>query len=677
MWIPCTIMTNEMKFCGCFLIWTLIAICSHLTNATAEPGSNSTVNDTFANVEPDGTPSPTHPFTHPPNTVPLRGGEGQLDPLPTASGREAGYPLDESPSPTTWDNSNEGKGFRSEMPPPTTDGNGEPLRRASPPPADATIEDDHPNFINSTMNESEALAVGREAQSATTLQPGPLSGACLCDLTPDFCDIDCCCDTADCHGANLSTFFTECPQNPLSGVCVEKWLMFRANVDPALITVTDSLICINNEDDGPQFLPALTRLPTLGNSYHFSSPAPMSSTYSRNFYRVNDVIQTYFSNLSVRGLLRQPSPGPLGTICTNQNPAKFLRSVSFSCTRTVTRQSCSTDPNLNAHSYFYNMSLTKIPVVEMKQVSDFLIAVTPQSDWPVPSEHNSSCLNVVKKVEFIIGYTGRGELTYANVNVILADVAPDQLLLQTHSVLFQLEAGTPPPRWPSSAVGLRIGSPVMTLLDGKLLPLTTLRVSQSGKCSSDPNRRSPILFMFNTFTGCTLRLDSDNCSVVRSQIYTILEGLNTSDMVAMNFGSQPEWTRVINKRCPISAEESCESGCVLPKGLSIQVLWARQGPLDLSQNYILGAKYLFQCQKFQCPVSSPLILTTEVTFAETTRYPDPPRNTPQPKWKFPFGFFSQGITELDGHFIMNGSEKVTWSLILFTVMLLTGLEFFT
>ncbi|TWW81311.1 Tectonic-1 Precursor [Takifugu flavidus] len=408
------------------------------------------------------------------------------------------------------------------MPPPTTDGNGEPLRRASPPPADATIEDDHPDFINSTMNESEALAVGREAQSATTLQPGPLSGA-------------------DCHGANLSTFLTECPQNPLSGVCVEKWLMFRANVDPALITVTDSLICINNEvDDGPQFLPALTRLPTLGNSYHFSSPAPMSSTYSRNFYRVDDVIQTYFSNLSVRGLLRQPSPGPLGTFCTNQNPAKFLRSVSFSCTRTVTRQSCSTDPNLNAHSYFYNMSLTKI-------------AVTPQSDWPVPSEHNSSCLNVVKKVEFIIGYTGRGELTYANVNVILADVAPDQSLLQTHSVLFQLEAGTPPPRWPSSAVGLRIGSPVMTLLDGKLLP--------SGKCSSDPNRRSPILFMFNTFTGCTLRLDSDNCSVLRSQIYTILEGLNTSDMVAMNFGSQPEWTRVINKRCPISTEGSLSKFC--------------------------------------------------------------------------------------------------------------------
>lgn len=171
--IPCIIMINEMKFRMCFLIWTLIAICSHLTNATAEPGSNSTINDTF--VEPDGTPSLTHPFTHPP-TVPLRGRGGELDPLPTASGPEAGYPHDESPSPTFWDNSTEGKGFRSKILSPTTDGNGEPLRRASPPPADATIEDDYPNFINSTMNKSESMAVDREAQPATTVQPGPLSG---------------------------------------------------------------------------------------------------------------------------------------------------------------------------------------------------------------------------------------------------------------------------------------------------------------------------------------------------------------------------------------------------------------------------------------------------------------------------------------------------------------------
>lgn len=78
-------------------------------------------------------------------------------------------------------------------------------------------------------------------------------------------------------------------------------------------------------------------------------------------------------------------------------------------------------------------------------------------------------------------------------------------------------------------------------------------------------------------------------------------------------------------------------------------------------------------------MSSPIALTTEVTFVDATVYPDPPRGAPQPQWKFPFGFFTRGTAELDGHnvFISSGTEKVTWSLMLFTVMLLTGLEFFT
>lgn len=79
---------------------------------------------------------------------------------------------------------------------------------------------------------------------------------------------------------------------------------------------------------------------------------------------------------------------------------------------------------------------------------------------------------------------------------------------------------------------------------------------------------------------------------------------------------------------------------------------------------------------FQCPLTSPIALTTEVTFVDTTVYPEPPRGLPQPNWKFPFGFFTRGTAELDGH-VINDAEKVTWSLMLFTVMLLTGLEFFT
>lgn len=122
---------------------------------------------------------------------------------------------------------------------------------------------------------------------------------------------------------------------------------------------------------------------------------------------------------------------------------------------------------------------------------------------------------------------------------------------------------------------------------------------------------------------------SENCSEVRAQINEILQGQATPNELAMNLGSQLEWTRVITQKCSISpqvhlsnainwqvfefktlrsyceviyvfllSQETCESGCVLSNSLLIQVLWARQGLLDLPQNYILGAKYVFQCQKY-------------------------------------------------------------------------------
>ncbi|XP_028287800.1 tectonic-3-like isoform X2 [Parambassis ranga] len=569
--------------------------------------------------------------------------------------------------------------------------NGEAFSLATPTPGgsvvmsptniNATEEVTPQPTVNSTMNTTlfKAATVVTEAPFSSTVQPVLTLQGCLCDLTPDFCDIGCCCDTVDCGVANLSTVFTGCPQSAISGVCIEKWLMFRANVDSALITVTDSLFCVQLQDKSPQTPPALLQYPALGNSYHFSAPEHTTISYSRDFYRVDDVIQTYFSSSSVRGLLRQPAAGVASALCINHNPAKFLRSVSLSCSRLVTPQSCATDPHLSAHSYFSSMSLIKIPAAEMAPESDLLIPVTPLSDWPAPSQQNNTCVNAVERVEFVIGYTGRGELMYATVDVVLADVKPNQLLMQTHSVQFQLATPSPTPGGLIPAVGLKVGSPVIGRFEGEMSPLTTLGVSQGGECSFDPSRRAPILFTHNTLTGCTFSSPSGDCSELRSQIYGILQGLASPDVVAMNSGPQPDWTRVIIHECPVSLQETCDSGCVLPHSLFIQVLWARQGLLELPQSYILGAKYRFQCRTFKCPLSSPLTLTTTVTFADTTVYPEPPRGSPQPHWKFPFGFFTRGTAELDGYVVINGSdtEKVTWSLMLFTVLLLTGLEFFT
>lgn len=113
-------------------------------------------------------------------------------------------------------------------------------------------------------------------------------------------------------------------------------------------------------------------------------------------------------------------------------------------------------------------------------------------------------LTIFWQVEFVIGYTSRGELTNATVNVVLTDVDPDQLLLQTHSVqfqvvcyshrlffffstkwasdpntpipaicLFQLAAPSPTPGELIPGVGLKVGSPVVGLFDGEVKPVSS------------------------------------------------------------------------------------------------------------------------------------------------------------------------------------------------------------
>ncbi|XP_029954584.1 tectonic-3 isoform X2 [Salarias fasciatus] len=532
--------------------------------------------------------------------------------------------------------------------------------------------------VNGTLSPAEETTVDTEAptEAATTVPPAvtPPQG-CSCDLTPDFCDIGCCCDTVDCAVANLSTVFTGCPPQAISGVCVEKWLMFRANVDSSLVTVTDSLFCVQPEDDAVQSVPAVAQFPSLGSSYHFSPPEPTSTNHSFNFYRADDVMQTYFSNSSVRGLLRQPSPRAAASLCVNRNPAKFLRSESLSCTRMVTSESCTTDPTLNARSYSSDISLVKIPRGERDPVSDFLVPVTPLADWPAPSLQNNSCVNAVAEVEFVIGYTGRGELVHAAVSVVLADVDLNQLLLQTHSTQFQLATPRPTPGL-IPAVRLLSGSPVIGRFGEEVKPLTSQGVSPGGQCSSDPSRREPILFTHNVITGCTFSSPASDCSQLLSEIYGVLQGLAVPDVIAMNSGPQPDWTRVLTQECPVDPEvqETCETGCTVPLSLSVHILWARQGLIELPQNYILGARYHFQCEKVKCALSQPLTLTTTVTFADTTVYPEPPRGRPQPHWKFPFGFFTRGLTELDGPALgCSDAHNAKWSLPLLTVVLLAGL----
>ncbi|XP_053367437.1 tectonic-3-like [Clarias gariepinus] len=475
------------------------------------------------------------------------------------------------------------------------------------------------------------------------------SDGCICNVTPDFCDIGCCCDVADCGVADLSSVFSNCGQETRPGVCIESWLMFRANVDPQLVTDTGTLFCVKRGKDSEiaaQSAPAASVGPFSILSPHFSL-AEVHRTQNSSVYRVDDVILTYYNTTSVVSVLRQPSSGAVSSSCIERNPAKFLRSGSLFCSRLVSAQTCRRDGSLSFSNYFTGFSLLKVPRPSDMDILKLMIPILPLVELPGLTQQNGSCMNLVTKVEYVITYTSTGEITAATVKANVTDASFGTQILQQHSVRFQLATPSSSPSM-LPLVGLEVGTPVIGWFGGQAGPLTMPGLSLGGECSTDLANRAPILFTHNTLTGCTFRSVLQECASLRAQIYSILRGTATPDTVAMTAGSQPLQSKVVVQECPeADPGEACQTGCLVPVSLSVRFLWAQRGTLALPQNHILGVKYVFSCQMVKCPVVSPLPLTTEAIFSDATVYPEPPRAKPRPEWKFPFGFFSRGAEELD------------------------------
>ncbi|XP_023659468.2 tectonic-3-like [Paramormyrops kingsleyae] len=522
----------------------------------------------------------------------------------------------------------------------------------------------------STLIPSDATT---DAGLITTDVPIKRSIGCSCDISPQFCDIGCCCDFIDCGVSDLNTVFSGCETVESYAVCIESWLMFRGNVDPSLIAVNETFFCVKSLEDNltiQQSRPALSWLPEIQDFYSFAEHRVQSSSpAARAFYKADDVILTYYNSSSLLGVFRQPSPGAGTDSCVDWNPGRFLRSLSFSCSRSLTAQSCLTDPSLNARSYFSGISLLKAPFSQNVSLPGFTIPVVPLSEWPEPSIQNGSCLNVVSKVQHILQYTSSGTIIKVTVNVTLTDSNMDLQLLQQHNVTYQL-ATPSATRGPTATVGLKPGASVIARFTDRVEPLTIQGISPGGECSSSLLSRAVILFPQNYITGCAYSSFSRSCSELRSQLYQILRGTSTPTFVAMNAGTQPNWTGVITQDCFSSPpDDSCESGCLLPLSLSVQLLWAQRGLLSLPQSQILGAKFLFRCKAVQCPLTTPLTVMTEVTFSDATIYPVPPRGQPEPDWKVPFGFFSRGADEQENMPVLNcsGYTDALWLCTLWAV----------
>ncbi|XP_054839148.1 tectonic-3 isoform X2 [Eublepharis macularius] len=483
---------------------------------------------------------------------------------------------------------------------------------------------------------SEIPEVRREQRAGR--RAGSLS-ACPCDLHPGFCDLNCCCDSR--CGSKCSVEGSECPfsfclpgsTRAVSWMCLEKSLIFQNNTPYFTEIVSDSngctlLFCVQLNNSKLNYFQkprVITKenLPALLAQYEgpsFILPEQTEPSPS-TFYRVGDPIQISFAASSILSVLKQPTSMFASQLCVDENPAGFLESKSTSCIRIFTNltRSCTTDPALNAASYYRDFSVLKVPVN--------LTVFQP--------------LQVVYKVEF----NGIHGIQNVSVQFNLANIygEPRSILQQRFSLNFwnrspfinKQRSGNP---------GYITGAPLVALYNDTQQYVTVLQNQDNGQCSE---KRYRIRFRESMRSGCqfnaSVKLEETNCVHLQNSMYQAFQGPHYPGRLAITGNadaSNPgEWNNIFTQRCTMQGIQPSVH-CMIPISLEIQVIWAQVGLLSNPQAQVLGARYHYIC-KLQSlgTYINMLPLMTTVAFTDVTKWPEPPRSQPRVYWKLPFDFF--------------------------------------
>ncbi|XP_054437254.1 tectonic-3 [Pteronotus mesoamericanus] len=490
-----------------------------------------------------------------------------------------------------------------------------------------------------------------------TMDLFPVLPICICDLTPGTCDINCCCDR-DCYLIHPRTVFSFCLPGSVrssSWVCVDNSLIFRSNSPFPSRIFTDSngirQFCVHVNNSKLNYFQELQKV----NASNFQALATefggksFTSTFQTEspqpFYRAGDPILTYFSKWSLVSLLKQPAGLGAGGLCTEGNPAGFLKSKSTTCARFFKNlaNTCTLDPALNAASY-YSFTVLKVPrgMTDLQNMK-FQVPVTLVSQADSPLLAGNTCQNVVSQVIYEIETNGTFGIQKVSVSFGQTNLTVEPgTSLQQHFIIrfraFQSTAASlPGPR--SGNPGYIVGKPLLALTDDVSHSMTLLQSKGDGTCSV---RRREVQFGVNAMSGCKLRLQKVGCSHLQQEMYQTLHGRPRPEHVAIFGNADPtqkeDWTRILSRNCSVSATH-CTSCCVIPVSLEIQVLWANIGFQSNPQAHVSGARFLYRCQSIKDSQVKEMSLTTIVTFVDITQKPEPPRGQPRIDWKLPFDFF--------------------------------------
>uniref|UniRef100_A0ABI7XQS4 Tectonic family member 1 n=1 Tax=Felis catus TaxID=9685 RepID=A0ABI7XQS4_FELCA len=304
----------------------------------------------------------------------------------------------------------------------------------------------------------------------TPKAPGPFSGPrptpvtdvaalCVCDLSPAQCDVNCCCDP-DCSPVDFSVF-SACSVPSVTGdsqFCSQKAaiysLNFTANPPQRIFKLVDqinpSIFCIHITN----YKPALSFInPEVPDENNFDKLMETSDGFSLNseseisFTIQSDAPDTAKYEYGVRlqtsdSFLRFPSP-LTSSLCTDDNPAAFLVNQAVKCTRRINLAQCEEIEALGMAYYSSPKILrvpglrTKIPITVQSILMESLnktLARLEDTDvlnqTLIEAGDVKICTNVVLEVKYSLTYTDAGEITKADLSLLLGTVSSAMLPLE-------------------------------------------------------------------------------------------------------------------------------------------------------------------------------------------------------------------------------------------------------
>ncbi|XP_051837713.1 tectonic-3 [Antechinus flavipes] len=476
------------------------------------------------------------------------------------------------------------------------------------------------------------------------------SNACSCDLTPNSCDLNCCCDD-ECYLKESRMIFKDCLPGSyriLGWKCVDPSIMFQSNtpfhVETLMIPDSGPNFCIQVKNPILNYFHHLQKvnetniqslIKNYGGKSFFSEPPP-TPIYS-SFYKAGDPIVIYFPSQSLLSLLKHPTEiGPSG-LCTDNNAAKFLENGHTTCTRFFSNltSSCTTDPSLTVTSY-HNFMVLKVPkgVIDLKNMQ---VPITLTSEPILPQLDGNTCYNVVSQVIYEIETNGTLGIQKISLSFILMNLSgdPGAAFQQHFTIRFHTFQRRRPavPLVRSGNPGYIFGMPLLVLKGDTSDPMTVLQSHSDGSCSM--NRRK-VEFGVNMMTGCKFRIENRSCDHLQDEIYKTLSAISNPVYIGIMGNSEPShrghWIKAFTQNSSALAK-NCTSCCCLPSSLEIQILWAYVGLQANAQAHVFGGQYLYQCNFITLPSSvEEIFLTTFVSFTDITKKPEFTKSQKERKW---------------------------------------------